>query len=117
MTAPDGVELPSTCHCGRRVRVLWSGPIGPDSRPVLLVCGRHWHPDHRCDLRVPIPEDSIDPDHASHKEVAAASAYWVENIRPLLVGLPEEVMTAMHDKYIVEVRKNPVAVHQLMEGL
>jgi hypothetical protein len=47
-------ELPSRCHCGKRVKVLWSGPLGPDSRPVLLVCRTG-----ACDLRVPIPASAV----------------------------------------------------------
>lgn len=50
-------ELRSTCDCGKRVRVLWSGPLSPESRPVLLVCG--YHPERRCDFRQVIPEDKV----------------------------------------------------------
>lgn len=54
-----GVDEPlrPTCDCGCRVRVLWSGPIGPDSRPILLVCG--WHPNRRCEFRQPIPPEKV----------------------------------------------------------
>lgn len=49
--------LASTCECGRRVRVLWSGPLSTTSRPVLLVCG--WHPKPRCGFSQPIPQDKV----------------------------------------------------------
>lgn len=50
-------KLPSTCECGRRVRVLWSGPAGVGSRPVLLTCG--WYPELRCTMRIPVPANAI----------------------------------------------------------
>lgn len=34
--------------------MLWSTPIGPAARPVLLVCG--WWPAPRCNLRMRIPQ-------------------------------------------------------------
>lgn len=49
-------KLPSHCHCGQKVRVLWSGPIGAASRPALLVC-RHDPP--RCALRVEVPPEAV----------------------------------------------------------
>jgi hypothetical protein len=49
--------LRSHCDCGRRARVLWSGPIDEHSRPVLLVCG--WHPEPRCQLHQPIPAEKV----------------------------------------------------------
>ncbi len=51
--------LPSICMCGRGTRILWSGPLGPDSVPVLLVCGSY--PEPGCDLRMPIPAESLSP--------------------------------------------------------
>lgn len=50
-------DLRTHCDCGVRVRILWSEPLGgPQSRPVLLVCGRH----HReCEFRQVIPEDAV----------------------------------------------------------
>jgi hypothetical protein len=44
------------CDCGKRVRVLWNGPISEDSRPVLLVCG--YHPE-RCGFRQEIPKSDV----------------------------------------------------------
>lgn len=54
-----GVDLPlqPNCDCGCRVRVLWSGPISSNSRPVLLVCG--WHPQRRCEFRQAIPAEKV----------------------------------------------------------
>jgi hypothetical protein len=55
---PVSELLRSFCDCGRHVRVLWSAPLGPTSRPVLLVCG--YHPDRRCDFAQIIPESAVD---------------------------------------------------------
>jgi len=52
------MTLPSRCLCGRRVRVLWFGPISPSSRPLLLVCG--YYPRSRCTFRRSIPDDAIE---------------------------------------------------------
>lgn len=50
-------QLRSVCDCGRRVRVLWSGPLSSDSRPVLLVCG--YHPKRRCSFQQTIPPEKV----------------------------------------------------------
>lgn len=50
-------ELRSTCDCQRLARILWSQPLGPESRPVLLVCG-YW-PRPRCTFRQGIPESAV----------------------------------------------------------
>ncbi len=49
--------LRSRCDCGKRVRILWSTPIGPDSYPFLLVCGYRDKP--RCAFRQIIPKDKV----------------------------------------------------------
>jgi hypothetical protein len=82
MTEPE--KLRSTCDCGRRVRVLWSGPLSADSRPVLLVCG--YHPDRRCGFQQVIPEENVDQmlnDHETSFHSLSADTfpmtveYWV----------------------------------------
>lgn len=60
-------ELRPLCDCGKRVRVLWSGPINEDSRPVQLVCG---NAREDCGFRQDIPEDAVqmgkrDPEQAA----------------------------------------------------
>jgi hypothetical protein len=57
MTDEASEALHSRCFCGRRVRVLWSGPVDQSSRPVLLVCG--WYPQRRCDFNQPIPAEKV----------------------------------------------------------
>jgi hypothetical protein len=64
----DGLR--THCDCGVRVRVLWSGPIGPDSRPILLVCGHH--PRSPCEFRQVIPEAAVIVDQPEVSTQASA---------------------------------------------
>jgi hypothetical protein len=48
------LPLPTHCRCTRRVKVLWSYPLGPSSRPSVLVCRTG-----ECGLNVPIPDSAI----------------------------------------------------------
>jgi hypothetical protein len=68
-------DLRPRCDCQRRARVLWSGPIGPDSRPAVLVCG---HKPARCFFRQHIPEWQTRPGVAVTDEVIATLAAEAE---------------------------------------
>lgn len=47
-------RLRPTCDCGTRVKILWSSPLSPMSRPFLLVCRQN-----RCDFRQRVEEHHL----------------------------------------------------------
>lgn len=50
-------ELPSRCPiCDTGVGLVWSGPLGPESRPVLLRC----RSEPPCGWELPVPESAVE---------------------------------------------------------
>jgi hypothetical protein len=68
----------------------------------------------------------LDGDFADRVHEAAAeghralvlriAAHWDTNIAPLLIGIPDDAQIRMRAKYIVDVRRNPNALHHFTEG-